>query len=167
MEKEQRVFYLNDREAEAVAKAEVGSGDLPEKLSSAMAVLLIAVLILRIALHMPIPQFRVLGAYLVALTAWVLTVLYINRRVKRTAEELNGRSFYLDMSENGIAVGKYRDETFFHAGWDEIRMVETGSLIYRFTAPIGRVCVPRQLFTAQEKEKIESLNVKSVRRSWM
>ena len=88
MEQEDRVFYLSSEEAEIVAKAETGIGDLPRQLSMGMVIMLMAVIVLRMVLDLPLPSFRMLGAYTVAIVAWIILVSFSRVRISRTTEEL-------------------------------------------------------------------------------
>ena len=95
MEQEDRVFYLSSEEAEIVAKAETGIGNLPRQLSMGMVIMLMAVIVLRMVLDLPLPSFRMLGAYTVAIVAWIILVSFSRVRINRTTEELINRPFYL------------------------------------------------------------------------
>ena len=89
MQQEERVFYLSPEEAEAVAKAETGIGDLPRQMSMGLVIMLMAVIVLRIIMDMPLPSLKAIGAYVVALVAWVILVVHSRFKVKQAAEELS------------------------------------------------------------------------------
>lgn len=167
MEQEDRVFYLSSEEAEIVAKAETGIGDLPRQLSMGMVIMLMAVIVLRMVLDLPLPSFRMLGAYTVAIVAWIVLVSFSRVRISRTTEELINRPFYLKVSETGLFAGKYKDDLSYHAMWSDIQMVERGTRIYRITSPMGRLYLPRTVLSAAEREKLESLETIQVEKKWM
>ena len=167
MLQEERVFYLSPEEAEAVAKAETGIGDLPRQMSMGLVIMLMAVIVLRIIMDMPLPSLKAIGAYVVALVAWVILVVHSRFKVKQAAEELKGKPYYLRVSEAEVAAGKYRDDLTYHAVWNDIQMIERGSLIYRITSPMGRLCLPKTALSYEEREKLETLGTIQVERKWM
>ena len=167
MQQEERVFYLSPEEAEVIAKADTGTGDLPRKLSFGMVIMFIAVILLRMIFDMPLPSMRTMGFYLVAVLAWIGIVVYSGIKVKQTAEELKGKAFYVKVTDEGIAAGKHQDDLSFHAMWNDIQIVEKGSLIYRITSPMGRLCLPRTALSSWEREKLESLDTILVNSNWM
>ena len=167
MEQEDRVFYLSSEEAEAITKAETGIGDLPRHLSMGMVIMLMAVILLRMILDLPLPSFRMLGAYLVAIAAWLILVSFSGVRIRKTTEEIKNKPFFLKISEAEIFAGKYKDDYSYHVMWSDIQMVERGELIYRITSPMGRLCLPRTALTSAERDKLESLEAIQVEKKWM
>lgn len=167
MQKEERIFYLNTEEAEAVARADTGAGDLPRQLSTGMVVIMIFIILIRMILYMPFPSFRTLGAYAVALVAWILMIWYVKHRVRITRDELKGKPYFLRISETEIAAGKYEDNLSFRTTWNEIGKVEMGRWIYRITSPMGRLCLPKSALSAQERDRLESLPAGITEVNWM
>ena len=167
MQQEERVFYLSPDEAAAVAKAETGIGDLPRQMSFGLVLTVIAVILIRMIMDLPLPSFRMIGAYAVAFTAWIGLIIYSKFRVNQTAQELKDKPFYLRVSEEGLSAGKYRDDLSYRAAWNEIQMVESGSLIYRITSPMGRLCLPKTALSAEERGKLESLETVRIEKKWM
>lgn len=167
MQQEDRVFYLSSEEAEVIAKAETGIGDLPRQLSMGMVIMLMAVIILRIIMDLPLPSFRMLGAYMVAIVAWITLVSFSRVRISRTAEEMKNKPFYLKVSETGIFAGKFSDDFSYHSSWNDIQVVEKGTYIYRITSPMGRLCLPRTALSSVERDKLESLEAIQVEKKWM
>ena len=167
MQQEERVFYLSPEEALAVAKAETGIGNLPVQMSFALVVMVIAVILIRMIMDLPLPSFRMIGAYAVAFVAWTGLITYSKFKVRSTAEELNGKPYCLSVSEAGISAGKFRDDLSYRTQWNDIQIIEKGSVIYRITSPMGRLCLPRTALSSEEREKLESLEAVHVERSWM
>lgn len=158
---------MSPEDAEIIARADTGTGDLPRLLSTGMIIAMTAIILLRMILEMPLPSFKVLGAYAVALVAWISMLLYVRFRVKATAEEIKGKPFYLRVNGEGIAAGKFEDDLSYRALWDEIEVVEKGDRIYRITSPMGRLCLPRTALSSDERERLESLEAIIINRNWM
>ena len=167
MDNEVRAFTFSPDEAEAVSRAETGSGDLPERMSGVMIVILIVSVLLRMVLDLPLPSVRTLGGYSVAVTGWLMLMFYVRHRKKAVRTELEKGQYYLFWSETGIGVGRYRDETFFQTEWQEIRVIEQGDRIFRITAPAGRLCLPNRILSAKERAFLNGLAAEKVRVNWM
>ena len=118
-------------------------------------------------LYMPFPSFRTLGAYAVALVAWILMIWYVEHRVRITRDELKGKPYFLRISETEIAAGKYEDDLSFRTTWNEIGKVEMGRWIYRITSPMGRLCLPKSALSAEERDRLESLPAGITEVNWM
>ena len=82
-----REFSFTDREAGIVARCELGVGDLPRRLSLMLGATAAATVALRAARKMPLPSFALLGCYAAAVTAWVVFLVYLDRRLKLTAAD--------------------------------------------------------------------------------
>lgn len=167
MENQVRAFTFSSEEAESVSRAETGTGDLPEKMSVAMLVILILSVFLRMILDLPLPSVMALGGYAVAITGWLAMMAYVNHRKKTVRTELEKGQYYLFWSETGIGAGRYRDETFFQAGWQDIQVIEQGDRICRITAPAGRLCLPNRILTAEERAFLNGLAAEKIRVNWM
>ena len=160
-------FYLTQEEAEVAARCDMGIGDSLDRWPIYLVGILILWILARTVMGMPLPSFRLMGGYLIAAGAWILFLFFLKERKKLLREEYLGKPFYLTVSGEGIAVGKYPEEDFFRAAWTEIRQVEEGSEMIRLTADSGRVCLPVRILETEEREKIASLEVRKQRKKWM
>lgn len=167
MDNEIRQFSFSETEAEAAARAELGTGDLPGRMTMGMLIVLVILMIVRIALDLPLPSFRILGSYMVAVAAWAALMLFVTFRLRKLREELTGSRFYLKCTQEGIAAGRFPDEMTYRAAWEEIRMVEQGTHIYRITAPEGRLSIPKTALTVEERQNLDALGAEHKLVNWM
>ncbi len=99
-----REFSFTDREAGIVARCELGVGDLPRRLSLMLGATAAATVALRAARKMPLPSFALLGCYAAAVTAWVVFLVYLDRRLKLTAADVASRTLGLYWSGEGMEL---------------------------------------------------------------
>ena len=136
-----REFSFTDREAGIVARCELGVGDLPRRLS------------------------LMLGA---AVTAWVVFLVYLDRRLKLTAGDIASRTLGLYWSGEGMELYDYAGQLRYRAEFSQVETVERGDLVCRISSPMGKVCVPLRLLSASELQALDGLEqARHVRRSWM
>ena len=167
MDNEIRQFSFTGPEAEAAARAELGTGDLPGRMTTGMMIILVILMIVRIALNLPLPSFRVLGSYMVAVAAWAALILFVSFRLRKMREEMTESRFYLQCTQEGIAAGRFPDEMLYRTAWEEIRMVEQGTHIYRITSPAGRLSIPKTALTAEERQRLDALDAEQKLVNWM
>ena len=166
---ERRRFVFTDEEAAIVARCEIGVGDLPRRLYCWMAIALLFVFALRPALGMPLlPSFAVLGCYAAAAAAWIILMVYIDRRLKITARDIASRELYLYFGKDGVEMYEDTESLRYHAPFPDISLVERGDRVCRITAPMGRICFPLRLLSAEELRQLDGLeNAGHLRRDWM
>ncbi len=163
-----REFSFTDREAGIVARCELGVGDLPRRLSLMLGATAAATVALRAARKMPLPSFALLGCYAAAVTAWVVFLVYLDRRLKLTAADVASRTLGLYWSGEGMELYDYAGQLRYRAEFPQVETVERGDLVCRISSPMGRVCVPLRLLSASELQALDGLEqAKHTRRSWM
>lgn len=164
----QTTFSFDEDEAKAVARCEVGVGDLPGR---ATFWLVFAVLIsvgAGVIFELPLPSVNMLGIYGATVLLWILFLFYIRHRLRVTEEDLKKRTLILVEEDSGFALYEFSTELRFHAGYDEITAVEKGDRIYRISAPMGRVCLPVRKIPAEFRDRIDSLkDAQQITRNWM
>ena len=164
----QTAFSFDDNEAKAVARCEVGTGDLPGKATFWLVFAVLVSLGIRVIFDLPLPSVNMLGIYGATARLWILFLLYIRHRLRVTDEELKKRSLILVEEDEGFALYEFSTELRYHAGYDEITSVEKGEHIYRISAPMGRICLPVRKIPSEFKVKLDSLEgAKQIPRSWM
>ena len=164
----QTAFSFDDNEAKAVARCEVGTGDLPGKATFWLVFAVLVSLGIRVIFDLPLPSVNMLGIYGATALLWILFLLYIRHRLRVTDEELKKRSLILVEEDEGFALYEFSTELRYHAGYDEITSVEKGEHIYRISAPMGRICLPVRKIPSEFKVKLDSLEgAKQIPRSWM
>ena len=161
-------FSFNREESMILARCELGVGDLPRTASMALTAVFICSAAMRVFMKMSFPSVSVLGVYGVCLSGWILFIIYINRRLKLTAEETAKRRFHVSIAENEIALYEYDSELVFKTGISEIETIEYGSVMYRISSPGGRVCMPKRIFSKEEDNMLENLkSARRIHRYWM
>ncbi|MBP1554890.1 MAG: hypothetical protein J6U30_02300 [Oscillospiraceae bacterium] len=164
----QTAFSFDDNEAKAVARCEVGTGDLPGKATFWLVFAVLVSLGIRVIFDLPLPSVNMLGIYGATALLWILFLLYIRHRLHVTEEELKKRSLILVEEDEGFALYEFSTELRYHAGYDEITSVEKGEHIYRISAPMGRICLPVRKIPSEFRVKLDSLEgAKQIPRSWM
>ncbi|MBQ5341254.1 MAG: hypothetical protein J6W57_04535 [Oscillospiraceae bacterium] len=164
----QTAFSFDDNEAKAVARCEVGTGDLPGKATFWLVFAVLVSLGIRVIFELPLPSANMLGIYGATALLWILFLFYIRHRLHVTEEELKKRSLILVEEDEGFALYEFSTELRYHAGYDEITSVEKGEHIYRISAPMGRICLPVRKIPSEFREKLDSLEgAKQIPRSWM
>ena len=164
----QTAFSFDDNEAKAVARCEVGTGDLPGKATFWLVFAVLVSLGIRVIFDLPLPSVNMLGIYGATALLWILFLFYIRHRLHVTEEELKKRSLILVEEDEGFALYEFSTELRYHAGYDEITSVEKGEHIYRISAPMGRICLPVRKIPSEFREKLDSLEgAKQIPRSWM
>ena len=164
----QTAFSFDDNEAKAVARCEVGTGDLPGKATFWLVFAVLISLGIRVIFELPLPSANMLGIYGATALLWILFLFYIRHRLHVTEEELKKRSLILVEEDEGFALYEFSTELRYHASYDEITSVEKGEHIYRISAPMGRICLPVRKIPSEFREKLDSLEgAKQIPRSWM
>ena len=164
----QTTFSFDGDEAKAVARCEVGTGDLPGKTTFWLVFAVLISLGIRVLFDLPLPSVNMLGIYGATALLWILFLFYIRHRLHVTEEELKKRSLILVEEDEGFALYEFSTELRYHAGYDEITSVEKGEHIYRISAPMGRICLPVRKIPSEFREKLDSLErAKQIPRSWM
>ncbi|MBQ5342140.1 MAG: hypothetical protein J6Z24_01580 [Oscillospiraceae bacterium] len=164
----QTAFSFDDNEAKAVARCEVGTGDLPGKATFWLVFAVLVSLGIRVIFDLPLPSVNMLGIYGATALLWILFLFYIRHRLHVTEEELKKRSLILVEEDEGFALYEFSTELRYHAGYDEITSVEKGEHIYRISAPMGRICLPVRKIPSEFRVKLDSLEgAKQIPRSWM
>jgi hypothetical protein len=164
----QTAFSFDDNEAKAVARCEVGTGDLPGKATFWLVFAVLVSLGIRVIFDLPLPSVYMLGIYGATALLWILFLFYIRHRLHVTEEELKKRSLILVEEDEGFALYEFSTELRYHAGYDEITSVEKGEHIYRISAPMGRICLPVRKIPSEFRVKLDSLEgAKQIPRSWM
>lgn len=164
----QTEFSYNEEEAAAVAKCEVGTGDLPEKTAFWIILAVLLTIGIRIVLELPVPPLNVLGMYGATLLLWILFMIYIRHRLRVTAEDIRKRSLILVTEEEGFSVYEFSTDLRYHARFEEITSVERGEHIYRISAPVGRICIPVRTAPAALRDRLETLEkAEHLERRWM
>lgn len=164
----QTTFSFDEEEAKAVARCEVGVGDLPGRATFWLVLAVLVSLGIRILFDLPLPSMNMLGLYGATALLWILFLIYIRHRLRVTEEELKKRTLILVQEETGFALYEFSTELRFHTGYEEITSVEKGEHIYRISAPMGRVCLPVKKMPAEFRDRIDSLSeAENTPRSWM
>ena len=164
----QTAFSFDDNEAKAVARCEVGTGDLPGKATFWLVFAVLVSLGIRVIFDLPLPSVNMLGIYGATALLWILFLFYIRHRLHVTEEELKKRSLILVEEDEGFALYEFSSELRYHAGYDEITSVEKGEHIYRISAPMGRIGLPVRKIPSEFRVKLDSLEgAKQIPRSWM
>ena len=144
-------FIYTAEEAAAAARYELGVGELPFYLSLLLAACFGAVLLVRTRMGLSLlPPFSVLSAYAAAVAAWCIFLVYIRIRLRQTAAALQKRSFTLLAEKEGFAVFEFDSASRYHAAYADITAVKSEPPVLCITAPMGRVCLPHRIFTAEE-----------------
>ena len=143
-------------------------GDLPSRTVFWVILTALFSIGIRVVADMPVPSLSVLGMYGATLLLWVLFMVYIKHRLSVTARDIENRTLYLLTEEDGISVYEFSTELRYHTAFEEITEVERGDLIYRISAPMGRICIPVRSSPAELRDRLESLEgaVPTARR-WM
>ena len=164
----QKAFSFSEKEAEAAARCEVGTGDLPEKTAFWMALAILLSLGVRLIFELPLPPFSMIGIYGAVALVWILFMIYIRSRIKATAKDIAGRTLFLHIEEDGFAVYEFSTELRYCTLNRDITEVEKGEYIYRITSPMGRICLPLREMPAEFRDRLEQLEgaAHSVK-SWM
>ena len=163
-----REFRFTDEEAMIAARCELGVGDLPYRLSLMLAATVAVTAALRALRKMPLPSFSVLGCYVAALAAWILFLVYVDRRLKATAKDIGSRTLCLYWSEEGAELADYAGQSLYRTSFAEAEVIERGDRVCRITSPMGRICFPLRLLSASELQALDGLErAKHVRRNWM
>lgn len=149
-------FIYTAEEAAAAARHELGVGELPFYLSLLLAACFGAVLLARTRMGLSLlPPFSVLGVYAAAVGAWCIFLVYIRIRLRQTAAALQKRSFTLHVQQSGFAVFEFDTSSRYHAAYADITAVKSEQPVICITAPMGRVCLPQRIFTAEELVKLQ------------
>jgi|GEM_PF-2139889 len=162
------VFSFGEEESEAAARCEVGTGDLPERASFWMVLVILLTIGARIMMDLPLPSLQMTGMYAAALLMWVLFLIYIKFRLRKTAEDLRKRELVLITSGEGFAVYEFSTDLRYHTAFSEITSVERGDHVYRITSPMGRICLPVRKLPAEFRDRLEQLpDAAHTARRWM
>ena len=163
-----REFSFTARAAGLVASCEPAVGALPRRPSLPLRATAAATVALRAASKMPLPSFALLGCYAPAVTAWVVFLVYLDRRLKLTAADVASRTLGLYWSGEGMELYDYAGQLRYRAEFSQVETVERGDLVCRISSTMGKVCVPLRLLSASELQALDGLEqARHVRRSWM
>ena len=164
----QTTFSFDEDEAKAVARCEVGVGDLPGKATFWIVFAVLLSVGAGIILELPLPSANMLGIYGATALLWILFMIYIRHRLRVTEEELKKRTLILVEETGGFALYEFSTELRYHAGYEEITAVEKGDHIYRISAPMGRICLPVRKIPSEFRDRLESLkDARQIPRNWM
>ena len=164
----QNEFSFSEKEAEAVARCELGVGDLPRKALFWAALIILLTIGARILLEMPLPSLRMTGMYGAVILAWTLFLVYIRIRLRDTARELAKRTLFFSEEGDGFTLHEFSTEMRYHARFDEITAIEKGEYICRITSPMGRVCLPVRVLSSGFRDTLDQLEgAQHMTREWM